>query len=107
MRAGIALIVFFLLLLPVQAAKKRDWKQGALVSVDSITIPIGPHRVAHRYNCVVADGAFLYTVEYEDPLKAVVHDPIRFVIEKDWLVLLDSDGKERSARIEKRERAPQ
>jgi hypothetical protein len=34
-----------------------------------------------------------------------VHDPIQFVIDKDNLILLDADHKERSARIQKRERA--
>jgi hypothetical protein len=43
-------------------------------------------------------------MEYESPIKAVVHRPVKFVIERDQFILLDADGQERSARIEKRER---
>jgi hypothetical protein len=77
------------------AADKRNWKEGTLVSMEAIE---------HRYQCVVSDGVYSYTVEYQDPIKAVVHRPVKFVIEKDQFILLDSDGKERWGRIEKRER---
>jgi hypothetical protein len=100
LRITLALFIATLLL----AAKERDWKQGKLVSVEMMTIPITPRRVAHRYQCVVSDGTFLYTLEYEQPLKTPVHDPVKFLIEKDRFVLLDADGQERSTRIEKRER---
>ena len=80
------------------------WNQGTLVSVDMMTIPVTPRKVTHRYQCVVSDGTYLYTLEYEEPLKAAVHDPVKFMIEKDRFVLLDADGKKRSTRIEKRER---
>jgi hypothetical protein len=43
-------------------------------------------------------------VAYERPIKAPVHRPIKFVIEKETLILLDADGKERPAHIEKRDR---
>jgi hypothetical protein len=58
----------------------------------------------HRYICTVSDGEFSYVVEYEKPLKVAVHDKLKFVIEKNNLIILDVDGKERSARVEKRER---
>ena len=48
-----------------------------------------------------------YTVQYEQPIKAPIHRSIKFVIEKDRLILLDADGKERSAHIDKRERVLQ
>ncbi len=60
--------------------------------------------IEHRYICTISDGEYSYVVEYEKPLKLAVHDPIKFVTEKDNLIILDADGKERSARIEKRER---
>ncbi len=60
--------------------------------------------VEHRYQCVVSDDVYSYTVEYQDPIKTVAHRPVKFVIEKDQFILLDSDAKERPARIEKRER---
>ena len=78
------------------AAKERDWKQGTLSSVDVTA--------NHRYECVISDGILLYTLEYEQPLKTPAHNPVKFVIEKDSLILLDSDGQERAAHIEKRER---
>jgi hypothetical protein len=96
--AQTALLLFIATL--TYAAEKRDWKQGTLISVDTTTTRDGER----RYECVVSDGTFSYTMEYEHPIKAPVHRPIKFVIEKDTLVLLDADGKERLARIEKRER---
>jgi hypothetical protein len=78
------------------AAKERDWKQGTLTSVD-VTAD-------HRYECVISDGILLYTLKYEKPLKTPAHSPVKFVIEKDSLILLDSDGQERAASVEKRER---
>jgi hypothetical protein len=85
----------------VYAAEKRDWKQGRLVSVEAVT---SPGKSERRYDCVVSDMAFSYTVQYEHPIKAPVRSPIKFVIEKDTLILLDADDKERPAHIEKRER---
>lgn len=78
------------------AAKERDWKQGTLTSVDATA--------DHRYECVIYDGILLYTLEYEKPLKTPAHSSVKFVIEKDSMILLDSDGQERAAPIEKRER---
>jgi len=82
------------------AAEKRDWKQGTLVSVETITSEKGER----RYECVVSDITWSYTVRYEQPIKAAVHGPLKFVIEKDTMIILDADDKERSAHIEKRER---
>jgi hypothetical protein len=76
-------------------AGKRNWKEGTLVSMEAIE---------HRYECVVSDGVYSYTMEYEQPIKAVVHRPVKFVIEKDQFILLEADGNERPERIEKRER---
>jgi hypothetical protein len=83
------------------AAEKRDWKQGRLVSVEAVT---SPDKGERRYEYVVSDVTFSYTVQYEHPIKAAVHRPIKFVIENDTLILLDADGKDQRARIEKRER---
>jgi len=97
-----------LLIAALAYAEKREWKpgtffwkQGTLVSVDTTT-----DKGERRYECVVSDGTLSYTVEYERPIKAPAHRPIRFVIERiqDTLILLDADGKERPAHIEKRER---
>jgi hypothetical protein len=85
-------------------AAKRDWNQGTLLAVEVLTMPIKKNKVGHRYQCVVSDGTYSYTVEYDHPVKTAVHDPVKFAIHKDSLVLVDLDGKERSARIEKRER---
>jgi hypothetical protein len=82
------------------AAENRDWNQGRLVSVETITSDKGER----RYECVVSDITWSYTVQYEHPIKAPVHRPIKFVIEKDTLILLDADDKEQRARIKKRER---
>jgi hypothetical protein len=97
-----ALSFFFIATLTC-AAEKRFWKQGTLASVEVMAVA-APDKVVRRYECVVSDGTYFYTMEYEHPIKAAVHDPVRFVIEKDQFVLLDADGKERPARIEKRER---
>ena len=100
--AWIALLLFVANL--VYPAAKRDWKQGRLTSVEVTDVPVTSSRLDHRYECVVSDGIFSYTVEYERKIKAAVHDQVKFVIDKDTFVLLDADGQERSARIEKRER---
>jgi hypothetical protein len=73
---------------------------GTLVSVETITSEKGER----RYECVVSDITWSYTVQYEHPIKAAVHGPVKFVIEKDTMIILDPDDKERSAHIEKRER---
>ncbi|HEV8038542.1 MAG TPA: hypothetical protein VGP62_06745 [Bryobacteraceae bacterium] len=97
-RKPLALIgsLVFLATLAYPAAK-RDWKQGTLASVDM------PNS-EHRYECVVSDRVFLYTMEFEHPIKTPVHTSLKFVIQEDTFVLLDADGRERSAHIEKRER---
>jgi hypothetical protein len=91
----------------VVVAKIRVWKDGQLLSVEMKDFVTGVHQnhIEHRYICTVGDGEFIYVVEYEKPLKVAVHDRLKVFIEKDNLIILDADGKERSARIEKRERA--
>lgn len=93
-----------LLLLFAGIALGENWIQGTLVSVDVTTTQVTPKKVAHHYRCVVSDGSLMYTVEYEQPVKAAIHDPVRFEVKKDRLTLLDADGKKRSALIETRER---
>jgi hypothetical protein len=93
--------LLFLIAPYTHAAGKRDWTEGRLVSVDTITTPDKGER---RYECVVSDITWSYTMQYEHPIKTPVHRPIKFVIEKDTIILLDADGKERPAHIEKRER---
>ena len=101
-------IAILLLLLPplALATKHRPWKDGQLLAVDVKDFMTGKHvnHIDHRYLCTVADGEYQYVVEYEKPLKVAVHDKLRFVVERDHLILLDADEKERSATIEKRER---
>ena len=91
-----------LLLLFAGISVGENWIQGTLVSVDVTTTQVTPKKVAHHYRCVVSDGSLLYTVEYDQPVKAAVHDPVKFVVKKDRLTLLEADGKKRSALIETR-----
>ncbi len=92
---------------PSTLLARKEWRDGQLLSVEIKDFETGKHHIDHRYLCTVADGDMHYIVEYEKPLKLAVHDPVKFFIDKDNLVILDSDRKERSARIEKRERAAQ
>jgi len=87
-------------------AKDRSWKNGQLTAVEMRDFMTGKNHnlIEHRYICTISDGEYSYVVEYEKPLKLAVHDSMKFIIEKDNLIILDADGKERSARIEKRER---
>src|SRR5260370_1985372 len=94
--AALALVLIATL---VQAGGMREWKYGRLVSVEAITSLDKDER---RYECVVSDKTFSYTIEYPHPIKALAHLPIKFAIEMDTLILLDADGKERRAHIEKR-----
>jgi hypothetical protein len=88
-----------LLLLFAGISLGEDWIQGTLVSVDVTTTQITPKKVAHHYRCVVSDGSLKYTVEYDDPVRAAIHDPVKFAVKKDRLTLVDADGKKRSALI--------
>jgi hypothetical protein len=63
--APTALLLFIVTL--TYAAEKRDWKQGRLVSVEAITSAAKGER---RYECVVSDITFSYTMQYEHPIKA-------------------------------------
>jgi hypothetical protein len=92
---------------PIALIAKKEWRDGELVSVDIKDFETGKHHLDHRYVCTIQDGDMLYVVEYEKPVKVAVHDHVKFAVDKDSLVLLDTDRKERSARIEKRERAAQ
>jgi hypothetical protein len=87
-------------------AKERSWKDGRLISVEIRDFLTGKNHnlIEHRYSCTVSDGDFNYVVEYEKPLKLAVNDRVKFATERDNLIILDADGKERSALIEKRER---
>ena len=84
---------------------KKEWREGQLLAVDIKDFETGKHHLDHRYICTIGDRDMRFVVEFEKPLKVAVHDPVQFVIDKDNLILLDADHKERSARIEKRERA--
>jgi hypothetical protein len=84
-------------------AEKRNWKEGTLMSVKMIHPARTVHRVERGYECVVSDEISLYTMEYERPIKAAVRSRVKFVIERDQFILLDADGKERPARIAKRD----
>ncbi len=89
-------------------AKKREWKTGTLVAIEvTETANATGLLIWHRYICTVTDGALNYVAQYKEPLKAIVKDPVRFVIEGDNLIILDADGKERAATLWKRERASQ
>ena len=81
-----------------------NWIQGTLVSVDVTTTQPTPKKTVRHYRCVVSDGSLMYTVEYDQPVKVAIHDPVKFEIKKDRLTLLDADGKKRTAQIETRER---
>jgi len=97
-------VVLFSLLSSLSQAADKNWVQGIVVSIDITTIPVTPKRISHRYQCVISDGTYSYTVEYDKPLRAAIRDPIKLSVGPDRIVLLDADGKERSAKIEKRER---
>jgi hypothetical protein len=99
----------FLLLatLPVSLVAAKVWKEGHLLSVEIKDFETGKHRLDHRYLCTIVDGDMRYIVEYEKPLKVAVNDPVQFIVDKDILIVRDADHKERSAKIEKRERGGQ
>jgi hypothetical protein len=99
--------LYLLAAVPMALFARKDWRDGQLLSVEIKDFETGKHHLDHRYICTVADGDLHYVVEYEKPLKVAVHDTVKFAVDKDNLIILDSDRKERSAKIEKRERAVQ
>jgi hypothetical protein len=93
-RVALALV----LALSTYAAEKRDWKEGLLVRKDVISA------APPRYEYIVSDLTFRYTIQYDMPVKALPRHRVKFVIETDRFILLDTDGTERPSHIEKRER---
>jgi hypothetical protein len=103
-RKPLALIALLLFLATLAyPAGKRDWKEGTLMSVKMIDVSPAVHQVGHAYECVVSDEVSLYKMEYDRPIKAAIRNRVKFVIEGDQFILLDADGKERPARIAKRD----
>jgi hypothetical protein len=100
-------VLLTLLLLFAGFSLGENWIQGTLVSVDVTTTQVTPKKIAHHYQCGVSDGSLVYTVEYDQPVKVAIHDPVKFAVNKDRLTLIDADGKKRSAQIQTRERIPQ
>jgi hypothetical protein len=94
-RVALSLVLAFSL----YAAEKRDRKEGLLVHKDVIGSPASP-----RYEYIVSDLTIRYTIQYDTPVKALPRQRVKFVIEKDRFILLDTDGTERPSHIEKRER---
>jgi hypothetical protein len=87
------------------AAEERDWKQGSLISVHTLL----PHyQVANetRYQYVVCDEDYSYTVVFKRPLRTGIRDRLKFVIDGDNLIVLDPNGNECPAPITKREPSP-
>lgn len=86
--------------------KSKEWKEGHVTAIDIKDFMTGRHnnKIQHRYLCIIGDADFNYFVEFEKPLKAAVNEKIRFAVEKDKFLLVDADGKQREAKIEKRER---
>ncbi len=98
-------VSFFALFLALAATSfGENWMQGTLVSINVTTTQVTPKKIAHHYRCVVSDGSLMYTVEYDQPVKVAIHDPVKFEVKKNRLTLVDADGKKRSAQIETRER---
>ena len=98
-------VIGLLAVVPVALyAKKREWREGQLISVDVKDFTTGKkqNHIMHRYVCTVADKEFRYVVEYEKPVRIAVNDRLRFTVDKDKLTLVDADGKERQATIEQR-----
>ena len=78
------------------AAEKRDWKEGVLVGKETIS--------ADHYQYVLSDGTYRYTIQYAAPIKAPLRHTLKFVLEGERLILVDSDGKERPSHVEQQER---
>lgn len=102
-RKPLALIALLLFLATLAyPTAKRSWKEGTLMSVEMIDVSPVVNRVGRGYECVVSDEISLYTMKYDRPIKAAIRNRVKFVIEGDQFILLDADGKERPARITKR-----
>jgi hypothetical protein len=62
--------------------------------------------VWHHYLYRIVASDLTYSANFDRPLKAAIHDRVRFVVKKDRLIVLDQDGKQRAGDILSRERAP-
>ena len=83
--------------------KSKEWQEGVLDSLELREIPV--NKSVQKFFVYRIRGATLsYTVEFRHPLKAIVHDPVKFAIEKDSLILKQENGDERKAPILEKER---
>ncbi len=84
-------------------AKNKEWQEGVLDSLELREIPV-KKSVQKFFVYRIRGGTLSYTVEFRHPLKAIVHDPVRFAIDKDSLILKQENGDERKAPILEKER---
>lgn len=83
--------------------KPKQWQQGVLDSLELREIPV-KKSVQKFFVYRVRGGDVSYMIEFRHPLKAIVHDPVKFAIDKDSLILKEENGDERKATILEKER---
>jgi hypothetical protein len=84
-------------------AKGKEWQQGVLDSLELREIPV-KNSVQKYFVYRIRGGSVSYMVEFRHPLKAIVHNAVEFVVDKDSLILKDEHGDERKATILEKER---
>jgi hypothetical protein len=83
--------------------KGKEWQEGVLDSFELREIPV--KKSVQQYFVYRIRGANVsYMVEFRHPLKAIVHDPVKFAVDKDSLILKQDNGDERKATILEKER---
>jgi len=84
-------------------AKSKEWQEGVLDSFELKQIPV-KNSVQQYFVYRIRGANVSYMVEFRHPLKAIVHDPVKFAVEKDSLILKQENGDERKAPILEKER---
>lgn len=110
------LLIFLLLAACALYAKDRQWQDGKLVAVtvnnQNVPSRVNPYGNIRSYQAIdfyitVSDGKIQYYAGRQvwaerDMPHLTENSPIKFVIEKDSLIIRDERGKEFKARITKK-----
>jgi len=75
------------------AAEKHDWNEGSVSSIENYRTKAGSP--LHQYVIFVGRGELQYTVQCGTPLKVHRRDSVKFRIDGQRFVVLDTDGKKR------------
>ncbi len=102
------LVLVYLAAAVTLLAADRVWQDGKLLAMTVRQYNIGKYAKTEDKHIYTIDSPSLqYVVNLgTHKLKTPINDPIRFTVTGEKLRMIDSDGRERSGKIEERIRKP-